>query len=119
MTAVSAVLFADLPPFVMCQGQPASARGMNFEGLRRRGWTPERMRGIKAIHKALYRDDLTLDQARARIAEFFFRGMRRWSGDAVIPHPGPVEVQGDSPAMSPMRPRRARRCRGAGTARWA
>lgn len=69
MTAVSAVLFADLPPFVMCQGQPASARGMNFEGLRRRGWTPERMRGIKAIHKALYRDDLTLDQARARIAE--------------------------------------------------
>ena len=69
MTAVSSVLFADLPPFVMCQGQPASARSMNFEGLRRRGWTPERISGIKAIHKALYRDDLTLEQARTRIAE--------------------------------------------------
>ena len=56
------LLFADLPPFVMCQGQPAIARSMNFEGLRRRGWTPERISGVKAIHKALYRDDLTLEQ---------------------------------------------------------
>jgi UDP-N-acetylglucosamine acyltransferase len=42
---------------------------MNFEGLRRRGWTPERISGVKAMHKALYRDDLTLDQAKARIAD--------------------------------------------------
>ena len=41
---------------------------MNFEGLRRRGWTPERISGITAIHKALYRDDLTLEQAKERIA---------------------------------------------------
>ena len=58
-----------MPPFVMCQGQPAAARSMNFEGLRRRGWTPERISGVKALHKALYRDDLTLEQAKARIAE--------------------------------------------------
>lgn len=69
MTAMCSLLFADLPPFVMCQGQPASARSMNFEGLRRRGWTPERIAGVKAIHKALYRDDLTLDAARLKIAE--------------------------------------------------
>jgi UDP-N-acetylglucosamine acyltransferase len=69
MTAMCSLLFADLPPFVMCQGQPAAARSMNFEGLRRRGWTPERISGVKAIHKALYRDDLTLDQAKSRIAE--------------------------------------------------
>ena len=36
--------------------------------MRRRGWTPERISGIKAIHKALYRDDLTLEQAKERIA---------------------------------------------------
>jgi UDP-N-acetylglucosamine acyltransferase len=41
---------------------------MNFEGLRRRGWSPQRISGIKAMHKALYRDALTLDQARVRIA---------------------------------------------------
>ena len=69
MTAMCSVLLADLPPFVMCQGQPAAARSMNFEGLRRRGWTPERISGVKAIHKALYRDDLTLDAARQAIAE--------------------------------------------------
>ena len=69
MTAMCSMLLADLPPFVMCQGQPAAARSMNFEGLRRRGWTPERILGVKAIHKALYRDNLTLDAARQKIAE--------------------------------------------------
>jgi len=68
MTALCSMLVADLPPFVMCQGQPAAARSMNFEGLRRRGWTPERISGVKAMHKTLYRDDLTLEQAKARIA---------------------------------------------------
>ncbi|MNT88434.1 Acyl-[acyl-carrier-protein]--UDP-N-acetylglucosamine O-acyltransferase [compost metagenome] len=61
------LLFADLPPFVMCQGQPAAARSMNFEGLRRRGFSPERIAAVKAMHKALYRDDLRLDQSMDRI----------------------------------------------------
>ncbi len=69
MTAMCSLLFADLPPFVMCQGQPAAARSMNFEGLRRRGWSPARIGVVKSMHKALYRDDLTLEQARSRIAE--------------------------------------------------
>ncbi|MCX8521766.1 MAG: acyl-ACP--UDP-N-acetylglucosamine O-acyltransferase, partial [Rhodoferax sp.] len=69
MTALSSVMLADLPPFVMCQGQPAAARSMNYEGLRRRGFTPERIAVVKAMHRALYRDDLTLEQARQRIAE--------------------------------------------------
>jgi UDP-N-acetylglucosamine acyltransferase len=69
MTAMCALLFADQPPFVMSQGQPAQARSMNFEGLRRRGFTPERIAAVKAMHRALYRDDLTLEQAKQRIAE--------------------------------------------------
>jgi UDP-N-acetylglucosamine acyltransferase len=69
MTSMCALLFADLPPFVMCQGQPAEARSMNYEGLRRRGFSPARVAGVKAMHKALYRDGLTLEQARLRIAE--------------------------------------------------
>jgi UDP-N-acetylglucosamine acyltransferase len=62
-TAMNSLLFADLPPFVMCQGQPAQARSMNFEGLRRRGFGTERIAAVKAMHKALYRNDLTLEQA--------------------------------------------------------
>lgn len=68
MTAMCSLLFADQPPFVMSQGQPAQARSMNFEGLRRRGFSPERISAVKAMHKALYRDDLTLEQACQRIA---------------------------------------------------
>jgi UDP-N-acetylglucosamine acyltransferase len=69
MTAMCTLLFADVPPFVMCQGQPASARSMNYEGLRRRGFSPERVAAVKAMHKALYRDELTLEAAQARIGE--------------------------------------------------
>ena len=68
MTAMCSLLFADLPPFVMSQGQPAEARSMNFEGLRRRGFSAERIAAVKAMHKALYREDLTLAQAQAQIA---------------------------------------------------
>ena len=42
---------------------------MNFEGLRRRGFSPDRIAAVKAMHKALYRDDLTLQAARDSIAE--------------------------------------------------
>jgi UDP-N-acetylglucosamine acyltransferase len=73
MTAMCALLFADQPPFVMSQGQPAQARSMNFEGLRRRGFSPERISAVKAMHKALYRDNLTLEQARAQIGELSAR----------------------------------------------
>nr|WP_279343545.1 acyl-ACP--UDP-N-acetylglucosamine O-acyltransferase [Variovorax terrae] len=67
MTAMCSLLFADQPPFVMSQGQPAQARSMNYEGLRRRGFSADRIAAIKAMHKALYRDDLTLEEARAQI----------------------------------------------------
>ena len=50
------------------QGQPAEARTMNFEGLRRRGFSAERIAAVKAMHKALYRDDLTLHAAQSQIS---------------------------------------------------
>jgi len=68
MTAMNSLLFADQPPFVMSQGQPARARSMNFEGLRRRGFSDQRIAAVKAMHKALYRDGLTLEQSIERIA---------------------------------------------------
>lgn len=68
MTAMCSLLFADLPPFVMCQGQPAGARSMNYEGLRRRGFSAARISAVKGMHKALYRGDLTLERAMQDIA---------------------------------------------------
>ena len=68
MTGLGSVLLANQPPFVMSEGQPAKARSMNFEGLRRRGFSAARVSAVKAMHKLLYRDGLTLDEARRRIA---------------------------------------------------
>ena len=64
---MNALLFADLPPFVMAQGQPASARSMNFEGLKRRGFDDRRIHAVKMMHKYLYRDHLSLSQAVVQI----------------------------------------------------
>jgi UDP-N-acetylglucosamine acyltransferase len=74
MTAMGTVLLADQPPFVMSGGNPATARSMNFEGLRRRGFSAARIAGVKAMHKALYRDDLTLQSAQTRIADLAVSG---------------------------------------------
>jgi len=43
-------------------------RGFNAEGMRRRGFSAERIGAVKQMHRLLYRDGLTLDEARARIA---------------------------------------------------
>jgi UDP-N-acetylglucosamine acyltransferase len=66
-TAMNALLFADLPPFVMAQGQPANARSMNFEGLKRRGFEERRIHAVKMMHKYLYRDQLSLSEAIVQI----------------------------------------------------
>jgi UDP-N-acetylglucosamine acyltransferase len=68
MTGLGSVLLADQPPFVMSEGQPARARSMNYEGLRRRGFSPTRVAAVKAMHRALYRDGATLEQSVQRIS---------------------------------------------------
>ena len=68
MTAMCSLLFADVPPFVMTQGQPAGARSMNFEGLRRRGFDADAIARVKQMHKLLYRSDLPLQQACEKMA---------------------------------------------------
>jgi UDP-N-acetylglucosamine acyltransferase len=59
----------DVPPFMMVDGHPLQVRGFNAEGLRRRGFSGERIGAVKQMHRLLYRDGLTFDDARAKIAE--------------------------------------------------
>ena len=58
----------DVPPFMMVSGNPLGVHGFNVEGLRRRGFSRERIAQVKQIHRLLYRDGLTLENARAGIA---------------------------------------------------
>jgi UDP-N-acetylglucosamine acyltransferase len=62
-------LTQDVPPFVMVAGNPASAKGINVEGLKRRGFTREQIDGIRAAYKSIYRAGLTLEEAKAALEQ--------------------------------------------------
>ena len=68
MTAINTVLVHDLPPYVMAQGDTARPHGLNTEGLRRRGFGAEAIAGLKRAYKTLYREGLTLEEAKAALA---------------------------------------------------
>ncbi|MCB1997897.1 MAG: acyl-ACP--UDP-N-acetylglucosamine O-acyltransferase [Burkholderiaceae bacterium] len=58
----------DVPPFMTVSGNPLAVHGFNIEGLRRRGFSRERIALVKQMHRLLYRDGLTLDAAKEAIA---------------------------------------------------
>jgi UDP-N-acetylglucosamine acyltransferase len=58
----------DIPPYMTVSGNPLSVHGFNAEGLRRRGFTPERIAQVKQMHRLLYRKGLTLEESKAQIA---------------------------------------------------
>jgi UDP-N-acetylglucosamine acyltransferase len=57
----------DVPPFMTVSGNPLAVHGFNIEGLRRRGFSRERIGLVKQMHRLLYRDGLTLEAAKAAI----------------------------------------------------
>jgi UDP-N-acetylglucosamine acyltransferase len=67
MTAVSTVVLHDVPPFVMAFGNSAEARGVNTEGLRRRGFSAERIATIRRAYRTLYKSGLGLQDAIAAL----------------------------------------------------
>ena len=64
MLGMSTSLTQDVPPFVMLNGNPTSAHGINVEGLKRRGFTREQIAAIRQAYKLLYKSGLTLEQAK-------------------------------------------------------
>jgi UDP-N-acetylglucosamine acyltransferase len=62
-------LTQDVPPFVLVSGNPAGARGVNIEGIKRRGFSRAQIDAIRAAYKLVYRSGLTLEEAKAALAE--------------------------------------------------
>ena len=58
----------DIPPYMVVDGNPLTVRGVNLVGLRRRNFSDQRLAAIREMHKLLYRQNLTLEQARAALA---------------------------------------------------
>ena len=59
----------DVPAYVTVSGNPAEARSMNFEGLRRRGFSAEAIHALRRAYKTVYRQGLTIEAAIAELAE--------------------------------------------------
>lgn len=63
MAGGGSIVLRDIPPFVMCSGNPAAPHGLNSEGLRRRGVAAESINALKRAYKAIYREGLTVAEA--------------------------------------------------------
>lgn len=67
MTGISSVILQDVPPYTLVAGNPARPHGINTEGLRRRGYSPDQITALRMAYRMLYRQGLTLEQARAAL----------------------------------------------------
>jgi len=68
ITAVGSVVFKDIPPYVTAAGYDAKPHGINAEGLKRRGFSADTILEIKRAYKVLYRNSLTLEEAKVELA---------------------------------------------------
>jgi UDP-N-acetylglucosamine acyltransferase len=61
----------DVPPYTIVEGHPSRVRGLNVIGLRRARFAEAAIRALKEAHRLLYRSDLPMREAAARLkAEF-------------------------------------------------
>jgi UDP-N-acetylglucosamine acyltransferase len=67
MLGFASAVTQDVPPFMLVDGNPLAVRGFNVVGLRRREYSPARIAAVKQMHRLLYRQGKTLEEARAAI----------------------------------------------------
>lgn len=67
MTAFTAAVSQDVPPFVTAAGNRAIPVGINSEGLRRRGFTNDQIMDIKRAYRTIYRSKEPLEVACANL----------------------------------------------------
>ncbi len=63
MCGMGSMVAKDVPRYTMVSGDPAKAHGMNFEGMRRRGMSPEVIKALRTAYKTVYLKSLPLEQA--------------------------------------------------------
>ena len=58
---------------MLVDGNPLAVRGLNLEGLRRRGFDSDRFAIIKKMYRLIYRQGLTLLSAREEIEKLLLQ----------------------------------------------
>ena len=67
MTGGQSAVHKDIPPYVMSAGNPCVPVGINSEGLKRRGFSPESIAALRDAYKIIYRRGLALDDAKIEL----------------------------------------------------
>jgi UDP-N-acetylglucosamine acyltransferase len=62
-----AKLSIDVPPFTLAEGHPARIRGLNKEGIKRRGILPDAQEALKNAYRLCFRAEITQEQAFKQI----------------------------------------------------
>jgi UDP-N-acetylglucosamine acyltransferase len=65
--ANNAAVTRDVPPYLLVAGSPAEPRGINSEGLKRRGFDAAQIANIKNAYRILYRSGLKLAEAAEQL----------------------------------------------------
>lgn len=60
---MGSVVVKDVPAYVTVQGYPATPHGMNFEGMKRRGFSRDAIKSLRAAYKTVYREGKTVKEA--------------------------------------------------------
>lgn len=68
-TGMGSGISKDVPPYLMVAGNPAEPHGINKEGLKRRGFSPQSIQTLRQAYKVLYRSGLSLEEATVRLKE--------------------------------------------------
>ena len=62
-SGLGTIIKSDVPPYLMISGDPAVPHGMNLEGLKRSGFTPEQIKALKNAYKIIYKAGNRLQEA--------------------------------------------------------
>lgn len=57
----------DVPPYMMVNGSPAHAHGLNSEGIKRKGFSKEAMKALRDAYKIIYRSSNTIEVAKVEL----------------------------------------------------
>jgi len=68
MAGGGSIVLRDIPPYVMCNGNPAEPHGINTEGLKRRGFEAETINLLRRAYKMLYKEGMTTVEAVSALA---------------------------------------------------
>ena len=66
---MGSLINGDVPPFVMVATKYAAPRGINAEGLKRRGFEPERIAAIKRAYRTLYMSGKPMAETKQELSD--------------------------------------------------